>query len=444
MKRDIYKYLDDWKNDKNRRPLIIRGARQVGKSYIVNLFGKYEFDECITLNFEKNPEYKDIFISLEPEEIIEKISLFTGKRVIPGKTLLFLDEVQECTAAIMSLRYFYEEKKAMHVIAAGSLLEFALASDKLRMPVGRIQYLFLFPLSFGEFLSALGEDQLREYIYDSDRIRTIPEALHNKLNEYLKKYFIIGGMPAVVDEYIHTRDMISCQQIQRSIIDTFLDDFAKYAKKNRHRDLQKIFNAVPIMVGSKFKYSQVDNTVKTRDLKEALELLEMAGVVKKIMRTSGAGIPLAHGANEKHYKTLFLDVGLMHSINGIYADTAQAKDYTAIFKGSVAEQFVGQELLAYQTPNTKPSLYYWAREAKNSSAEIDYLIQKDASVIPIEVKSGAIGRMKSLFMFLDKYHGQMGIKISQAKYEQSDPVTCFPMYAIECFIKNFPVERAVA
>jgi uncharacterized protein len=435
MKRDIYQLLKEWKKEAQRYPLILRGARQVGKSYIVSQFGRNEFDSLITLNFEKNPEYKEIFKSLDPDEIIERITLFTQKKVLPGKTLLFLDEVQECASALMALRYFFEEKQSLHVIAAGSLLEFTLRSEDFRMPVGRVQYMYLYPLSFGEFLDTVGEVELRNFIQKHEKLEKIPEALHVKLNEYLRKYFLIGGMPAVVHRYAKDHDILSCQRIQRAIIDTFLDDFGKYARNSKHRYLSKVFNAVPMMVGSKFKYSHVDKSIKSRELKEALELLEMAGVVRKVNQTSGAGIPLEAGVKDRHFKVLFLDVGLLHAINGIYSDTAKSEDFTALFNGSVAEQFVGQELITYQNPYSKPSLYYWARDAKNSNAEVDYLIQRDATIIPIEVKSGTIGRMKSLIMFLEKYNSRHGIKISQIRYSEHEKIISVPLYAIESLIR---------
>ena len=436
MKRDIYKLLIKWKNDEYRRPLLIRGARQVGKTYVINQFGHDEFETFIDLNFEKNPEYKDIFKSLDPDIIIENISLFTGMKIEPGRTLLFLDEVQECPAAIMALRYFYEEKHLLHVIAAGSLLEFTIQSQGFKMPVGRVQYLFLFPLSFGEFLDALGEVALRKHILDIENLKTLPDALHHKLNDYIKKYFVLGGMPLVISQYIRNRDIIQCQRIQQSIIDTYLDDFGKYARQIRHQYLNKIFNAVPTMVGQKFKYSKVDNTIRSRELKRALELLEMAGIVRKIKRTSGAGIPLEAGVKELHFKMLFMDIGLLHAVNKIYLDTTQAKDLNNLFKGAVAEQFVGQELISCQDTYTKPGLYYWAREAKNSNAEIDFLIQKNSTLLPIEVKSGAVGKMKSLFMFLDKYKSNQGFKISQAPFSEDKMILCLPFYAIETFIRS--------
>jgi hypothetical protein len=436
MRRDLYEVLCQWKRDANRRPLLVRGARQVGKTYLVDEFGRREFISLITLNFEKNPEYKDIFNSLEPTDILEKIVLFTGKKIEPQKTLLFFDEVQDCPHAIMALRYFYEDMPSLHVIAAGSLVEFALESENFRMPVGRIQYIYLFPMSFGEFIEASGEKELRNYICDHKKLQLLPESLHAKLNETIRKYFILGGMPAVVQEYCETGDMISCQRIQRAIVDTYQDDFGKYSRKLKHRYLDKIYNAVPKMVGRKFVYAHVDNTIKSRELKEALELLEKAGVVKKIKRTSGAGLPLEAGIRDAYFKVLFLDVGLLHAVNGLYLDTVRAQDFTALFKGAVAEQFVGQELLAYQNPYSRPLLYYWAREAKNSSAELDYLIQKEGQAIPIEVKSGSTGRLRSMHMFMEKYQVRHGIKISQAPYDSQNQIISLPFYSLEGFIRK--------
>jgi predicted AAA+ superfamily ATPase len=436
MKRDIYKSLCDWKDGQNRRPLLIRGARQTGKTYIINEFGVKEFNRLITLNFERNPEYNDIFNTYDPIDILEKISLYTGEKIEPGKTLLFLDEIQECPRAIMSLRYFFEEMPSVHIIAAGSLLEFTLSSENFKMPVGRIQYLYLFPLSFGEFLTAVGESELRSYLSDFSRLKNLPQSLHAKLNEYIRKYLITGGMPAVVQEYITTHDIINCQNIQRSILDTYTDDFAKYARKSKHQYLKKVFNAVPGMVGQKFIYTKVDRSIKSRDLKEALELLETAGIVTRVRQTSGEGLPLAASVNETYFKVLFLDVGLLHAITGIYSNTAKEKNLTAIFNGAVAEQFAGQELIAYQNPFTKPALYYWGRKAKNSTAEIDYLMELNAQIIPIEVKSGSVGRMKSLHLFIEKYHSKKAVKISQAPFNEGSPIVSLPFYVIESFLRN--------
>lgn len=436
MERDIYQILTEWKSYDNRRPLLIRGARQTGKTYIVSEFGKREFKTFINLNFERNPEYKDIFETKIPSELIEKIVLYTGKRTEPGKTLLFIDEIQECPEAIVSLRYFFEEMPELHVIGAGSLLEFALSSKEFKMPVGRIQYLYLYPMSFGEFLDSLGESELRLFISDFSNLEHSPPNLHNKLNEFIRKYFIIGGMPAVVQEYINSRDIIKCQRIQRSILDTYIDDFAKYSKRSKHLYLRKVFNAVPGMVGKKFVFAQVDQSIKSRELKEALELLETAGIVTRVRQTSGSGLPLSSGVYESFFKVLFLDIGLFHSISGVYKETAKEKDLTAIFRGAVAEQYSGQELKACQTPYTKAELYYWGRKSKSSTAELDYLIEKDSRVVPLEIKSGSTGRMKSMHMFIEKFDCKKAVKISHGPFKSGNPIISIPLYAIESFMKN--------
>ncbi|MGD9160861.1 MAG: AAA family ATPase [Desulfobacteraceae bacterium] len=443
MNRDIYKILMQWKAELNRRPLLIRGARQVGKTFLVRYFGKEEFEDYIELNFEKNPEYKDIFTSIDPVEIVEKIALFTQLKVNLGKTLLFLDEIQDCPAAITSLRYFFEEMPELHIIAAGSLVEFTINAENFRMPVGRIQYLYMFPLSFGEFLDAMGERVLRIHTHNKDELQKLPDSLHLRLLDYVRKFFFLGGMPAVLQEYCLSRNIEKCQRIQRSIVDTYIDDFGKYAKKIKHKYLRKVFYAAPRMIGQKFVYANVDNTIKSRELKEAVELLEMAGVVVRTKSTSGAGIPLEAGAKENYFKALFLDVGLMHAMNNIYGETARAKDFTNIFKGAVAEQFVGQQLLAYQSPYTKPSLYYWTRDARNSMAEIDYLMVKDENIIPVEIKSGATGHMKSMHIFIKTFNSDLGLKISQANYDMDvrNRILSIPFYSIEGIINGDLIEK---
>jgi predicted AAA+ superfamily ATPase len=436
MNRDIYKSLVSWKQDSERRPLLLRGARQTGKTYIINKFGENEFSNIITLNFERNPEYKQIFVTYNPIEIIEKIIIFTGKKVKIGETLIFFDEIQECPEAIMSLRYFYEEMPKQHIIGAGSLLEFALYSENFRMPVGRVQFKYLNPLSFLEFLEALDEKILRDYISDYNNLPTIPDAIHEKVNNYLRKYFMIGGMPAVIKDYIEKGDILNCRKIQKNLIESFIADFSKYAKSSKHKYLQKIFNTIPNMIGSKYIYSKVDKDIKSRDLKFALELLEQASVLKKVRKTSGAGLPLDAASNNDFFKIIFLDIGLMQSIRGIFLENIETNDMTSIYKGAVTEQFVGQELVAYNDFDSKSNLYYWVREAKGSNAEVDYLIEKDSEIIPVEVKSGKKGMMRSLLFFIDKYNSNTALKISQSKFSITEPIINIPLYALESFLKH--------
>jgi predicted AAA+ superfamily ATPase len=292
----------------------------------------------------------------------------------------------------------------------------------------------MYPLSFGEFLNALGEDHLREHIAVLENLRKLSEAVHQKLIEYVRKYFILGGMPAVIDAYVRTHDILKCQQIQRLLIDTFIDDFSKYARPSKFKYLKKVFTAASSMVGEKFIYSKVDKEYKSRELKEAVELLETAGVLYRIKRTGGAGLPLEAGVKENYFKVVFLDIGLMHAVNGLYSETIKENDLTAVYKGAAAEQFVGQELCALSNPFSRASLYYWVREAKNSNAEVDYLLEKDGTIIPLEVKSGSNGRLKSIKMFMEIYHVEKGVKISQEEFSDTGSIVSLPFYGQESFL----------
>ena len=436
MKRDIDIILREWKLDKNRCPLLVQGARQVGKTYTITEFGNAEFHELITINFELNPEYKECFKTLEPKNIIECISLLKNKDIIEGKTLLFFDEIQECPKAIRSLRYFYEKKPGLHVICAGSLLEFTLSHENFRMPVGRVQYLHMKPLSFLEFLDAIKENKLRKFIENLKLDSTINDAIHNKLISIIKKYSIIGGMPAVVKEYVMNENLNKCIILQAMIIRTFRDDFGKYANRVKIKYLQKLFYAAAKMVGKKFKYSHVDREIQSRELKNALELLEKAGIIYRVKKSRGGVPPINFYSNERHFKVLFIDIGLMQNICGVSEDILVENNLLDVYSGAIAEQFVGQELIAYQEYYKEPSIYYWEREAKSSSAEVDYIIRIGSKVFPIEVKAEKTGRLKSLHIYLEKYSIPYGIKISQQQKLFNKPVLSIPFYLIK-YLKDY-------
>jgi len=433
MKRDIDDTLKTWKTEAHRYPLLVRGARQVGKTYSIKQFGENEFDNLVEVNFEQKPQYLTCFESLEPKKIVETLSVLTKSDIIPGKTLLFLDEIQECPKAISALRYFYEQMPDLHVIGAGSLLEFVMSQESFKMPVGRVQYLYMKPLSFLEFLDNVGESRTRNVIETFSWENLPSSAIHKHLLSLIKKYAVIGGMPAIVSEYISSSSLEKCFQIQTIIIQTYRDDFGKYASKVKYKYLEKIFFAVPKMVGNKFKYSHVDNNLQSRDLKDALELLEKAGVVYRIKQTSGKGLPLEANAKERHFKTVFVDIGLMQNICGLSSDLliSPDEDFIKVNEGAIAEQFTAQELLAYRDVYLAPSLYYWAREARSSNAEIDYLIPCDSSVLPIEVKAGKTGTLRSMHIFLEQYSLSAGVRISQHYFNRSLPIISFPFYAIK-------------
>jgi len=433
MKRDIEKVLKKWKDEKRRYPLLVRGARQVGKSYSIKKFASEDFENLVEINFEQNPKYKACFDTLNPEKIIESISILSNSDITPGKTLLFLDEIQECPNAIVSLRYFYEQYSDLHVVAAGSLLEFALSQEDFKMPVGRIQYVFLKPLSFLEFLDAIGEEKIRNIIENLSQNNLPSKVIHEHMLSFIKLYSIIGGMPAVVYEYINSKDIKRCLNIQTIIIQTYRDDFGKYASRVKYKYLQKTFYGVPKMVGRKFKYSNIERDMQSRDLKEALTLLEKAGVIFKVKHTDGNGLPLEAQAKENIFKTIFLDIGLMQNICGLNSNILlnSNEDFIKVNEGAIAEQFVAQELLSYQDCYTQPSLYYWVREAKNSSAEVDYVIPCCSKAIPIEVKSGKTGTLRSMHLYLKKANLSVGVKISLLPFDYTLPVISIPFYAIK-------------
>jgi hypothetical protein len=431
MNRTIEKHFVAWKDGRNRLPLLVRGARQVGKSYIIESFGKKHFENLVTIDFDLYPHFADCFSGdLNPKRLVAEISVLSGQEIVAGKTLLFLDEIQQCPRAIQSLRYFHEKMPSLHVIGAGSLLEFALSAEEMRMPVGRIQYLFLYPLSFAEFLDASGQSQAVDRIVSQRADRPYPEAIHRHLLQQVKIYLAIGGMPAVVREFCSSGNMQLCARIQAGIVQTYRDDFGKYASRAGVVHLQKVFSSAPKMVGRKFKYSNVDDSINSRELKKALELLEKAGVVYRVKQTAGSGLPLEAGASERNFKVVFLDVGLMQNLCGLSGELLAASDILAVHAGAVAEQFIGQELKGHADPYLNPGLYYWAREARTSNAEVDYLVPMGSRILPLEVKAGKSGTLRSLHAFLKEYQAPLGIRISQANQEFSNSLLSVPLYAM--------------
>ncbi|MEW6089228.1 MAG: AAA family ATPase [bacterium] len=431
MKRDIEKELYFWKNQKDRMPLLVRGARQVGKSYVIENFGKRAFKNLVVVNFEFQPELKQCFTTLDPIDIINKLQLIMGVNIEEENTLLFLDEIQECPDAIMALRYFKEKKERIAVIGAGSLVEFALKSPGFRMPVGRVQFLYLEPLSFGEFLSVSGNQPLRDYLGGIKLDGNFDEAVHRKLLELLRLYLISGGMPAVVKDYIENKDLLNCQRIQNSLLQTYRNDFGKYAKLSENKYLQKIFDTAPRLVGSRIKYSNIDPESRSADLKKALNLLILAGIIKPVYATSASGILLGAQIKESKFKINFLDVGLMQNVSGLQAELAVAKDLMQINSGAVAEQFIGQELTAYLDRYINYQLFFWARDKKRSLAEVDYVINIGSTILPVEVKAGKTGTLRSLKVFLEEKKSPFGVRFSQDQPSYYDKVLTLPLYMAE-------------
>lgn len=433
MQRQIEQELQRWKIKPHRMPLLLRGARQVGKTYIVEQFGAAYFENTVSINFELQPDFNTCFESLEPNNIIIALEILCHQRIIPGKTLLFLDEIQECPQAIMAMRYFKEKMSDLHIIGAGSLLEFVLSDEDFRMPVGRVEFLYLGPLSFKEFLQATGEQLLLDRWHEFDCANPLPEAIHKHLLKKVKEYSFLGGMPSAISAYIEHQNLIDCQEIQSALLNTYRNDFGKYAAKVAYRHLQTLFEKAPGLVAQWFKYIKISPDITPKDMRHALTLLYKAGIFYPIYATTASGIPFVTTQNEKKFKLLFLDIGLLKKACRLDAELLINDDIFLLNQGALAEQWVGQELIAHGEKNESPALYFWAREEKNSQAEVDYLILVDNHIIPIEVKAGFSGRLKSLQLFMQEKKSVIGIQISQAPlcFNTASNILTVPLYWID-------------
>lgn len=418
MIREIDNKLLIWKDKDNRKPLIIKGARQVGKTYSITQFGKEYFRNFVHLDFERDLSLTRIFAdNLSPKQIILELELFISRKIIPGETLLFMDEIQECERALLSLRYFYEEMPELHVIAAGSLLEFALKD--VSFPVGRVTFEWMYPMTFSEFLVASDKTLLSEAIPNMSNYKTPSDFVHKMISEQLKLYFIIGGMPEAVKQYIKTDSFFNIPKIHEDIYYSYLQSLTKYSKRADVESLDHVMRSIPKYVGSQIKYTTLDQERRIEKTKASLQILAKALVVHLILASDANGLPLGATSSPKIFKSLFMDIGLMQYACGIDANSIlKEKDLSRIYKGALVEQFVGQELIATGGSENR-KLYYWSRRKKNSSAEIDYLIVKEGKIYPVEVKSGPAGRLKSMHIYLNEIqNSSKGYVLSTAVHKK--------------------------
>lgn len=431
MKRLIINSLLKWKNTAHRKVLLLRGARQVGKTYIVRKLAK-EFRYFLEVNLEKDTDVHQFFEqNLDPFRICNNLSVYYGVPVKDEETLVFFDEIQSCPKAIQSLRFFYESKPQLHVIAAGSLLEFAL-EELPSWGVGRIRSVFMYPLSFDEFLMAHNQDELVKLKQEASFEQPVNDVFHERLKDYLKKFLIIGGMPEAVQKYItDVNDIKSVQRVLTDITTSYYDDFSKYRSRIPMIRLRVMMTSVVKQAGGKFIFSKAGTGINSAQAKEALELLEMAGLVCKVFHTSGQGLPLGAGVNYKKFKVLLHDNGIFQQIAGLkLSELLIANNIDTLNKGSIAEAFAGVEMIKYSDELEKKQLYYWQREKRGSSAEVDYLIEQDGKIIPVEVKSGGSGKMQSLNLFMKEKKSSYGIRISLENFSRYDKVQVVPLYAI--------------
>lgn len=429
-KRLVDKYLNSWKVESTRKPLILRGARQVGKSSAVRQLAS-SFQHFVEVNFEENPNLKVLFTEdLNPQRIIEHLSIFIGKPIIPGNTLLFFDEVQACPAAVSSLRFFYEKMPDLHIIAAGSLLEFALQSLP-SFGVGRVRSLFVYPFSFDEFLLAMSEERLLEAKQNANSLNPLPNILHQKLLDLLKTFLLTGGMPEAVAMYAKNRQLLDVQLVLDDLYIALKADFTKYKNTVPPTRLVEVFESVVQQMGGKFVYTKASASSNHGQIREALDLLIMAGLVLPVTHTAANGIPPGAEIDSKKRKMLLLDTGIFQRILGLnLVDFLFDSTSTLINKGAIAEQFWGLEYLKYGSPFSPPALYYWHRESPNANAEVDFVIQQGADLLPVEVKASGKGSMQSLRQFLKEKNKPFGYRFSLENYSVYEDIQAHPLYAV--------------
>jgi len=409
--RKQLKQIEYWLNKPNRKPLIIRGARQVGKSTLVRLFAEHTKCLLAEINLERYPDLAATFKQKDINRIIDVLEALPDVDEINPDTLLFLDEIQAIPEAIPILRYFFEDMPQLPVIAAGSLLEFVLSEHQFSMPVGRVEYLHMGPMTFTEFLEAIGENKLRSVIHSYNPGEEIEPIIHQRLITLLRTYFYVGGMPEAVKVYAKSKRIKDVNDVHNSIIETYRDDFPKYIGSRNQGRIQQIFNFAARNVGKKVKYSHFSTEHQSAIIKADIELLCMAKVISKVVHSHCSGLPLQADANEKIYKLIFLDIGLMNAICGLGWQTiTQMQDKVLINEGVMAEQFIGQHIQALLADSPNRELSYWLREGRSSNAEVDYVVALNGRIIPIEVKSGTSGSLKSLHQFVGEKSVTTGVR----------------------------------
>lgn len=439
--RRIDRALLEWKGSSHHKPLLLRGARQVGKSSSVRHLAR-QFDNFVEINFEKSPKYMEVFKGdLDARHIVETIKQIAGVQIVAGKTLLFFDEIQMCQEAISSLRFFWEDIPDLHVIAAGSLLEFTL-SEIPTFGVGRIHSLFMYPMSFDEFLEALGMEALQEAKRKASPDSPLPTILHEQLVALFRTYLMVGGMPESVSTWVNAHSYEECQAVLKGIAYTYEVDFAKYKKRANTVLLRQTLHSAAHQIGGKFVCSQVSRDFRSSQVNEALSLLTLAGLIIPVYRTSANGFPLGAGADEKSAKYLFIDSGLLLAVLGmdfgsiasISEDILIGNAADLVNKGHITEMVAGLEIVKNMPQDCPPTLYFWMREARGSLAEVDYIVAKDMKILPIEVKAEVRGGMKSLFSFVEMKGTDRAVRTSLEGFGSFIKGTCvvevWPLYAL--------------
>ena len=432
MERIQINQLTDWKNRKNRKPLILRGARQVGKTWLMKEFARQCYADFIYLNFEDDEPMKSLFVQdFDMFRNCQTIEIYTGKQLLPS-TVLLLDEIQEAPRGVTSLKYFCEKRRELHVIAAGSLL--GIASNKNdSFPVGKVDFIDVGPLSFLEFLMAEGQNSLAKCIEQQQW--TLLESLSERLRDYLLKYYYVGGMPEPVQTYIDTHDYAEVRRVQNAILDTYDNDFSKHAPAAEVPRIRMVWNSIRGQLArenKKFIFATLKQGARAREFELAIEWLRDAGLVHKVNRTKKGLLPLSAYEDFSAFKLFMLDIGLMVAMSKLSPQVLiEGNSLFLDAKGAFAEQYVLQQ---FKTCGREMDVYYWS--ADNSSGEIDFLVQANDKIIPVEVKAEENLRAKSLRSFVSANPGLHGVRLSMSAYREQDWMTNYPLYAASCVVDN--------
>ena len=426
MKRIAYEGLLKWKSKQNRKPLLIKGARQVGKTWLMKEFGKNEYESVAYINFEKATQLANLFeADFDIPRILRSVQLITGIVPKPGETLIIFDEIQSVKRGLLSLKYFYEDAPEYHIIAAGSLLGLSIHKDD-SFPVGKVDFLELYPLSYEEFIVALGKNSLLDALHRRDWELT--KAFKSNYIELLKQYYYIGGMPEVVKSFIQNNDYNEVREIQNSILESYNNDFSKHSPIEIVPRIKMIWNSIPSQLAKenrKIIYGAVKSGGRAKEFEVAITWLEDAGLIHKVSRVSNASLPLEGFVDIGAFKLFMVDIGLLGAKSGLDAKTIiEGNTIFGQYKGALTEQYVLQQLKC----STGIEIYYWSSE--QGIAEIDFLIQTGGKVIPIEVKAQENLKAKSLKSFRDKFHPELSIRTSMSDFREEETLTNLPLYGI--------------
>lgn len=427
MKRDIYTILQKWKQSTRRKPLVLNGARQVGKTYSLKDFGKTAYKNMAYLNFEKDEKLGQYFTeTLDPKQLIKILSIHTEIEIEPHHTLLILDEIQECPKALNSLKYFCEEANEYHVAAAGSLLGVKTAKEK-GFPVGKVNFFHMYPLTFFEFLNALGQDKMRAFLEEYSSYEPFPVPIHEKLMTLLKLYFFVGGMPEAVAQYTQSEKLNLVREIQEEILTAYEKDFAKHAPPHEIMKITTVWKQVHRQLAKenkKFIFAAIRKSARGRDYEEAIQWLSDAGLIYKSYLVESPKFPLSAYADNNTFKIFLADVGLLGAQSSLSPQLIIDGDLLFTeFKGALTENYVAQELIA--TQNKQP--YYWISEG---TAEIDFLIEADHAIYPLEVKAGTSQKKKSLLVYNQKYAPSQLIRTTAMNLKHDGNIYNYPLYLI--------------